>query len=315
MQKDQTTVEPPYKIIAKALDHGKVIPFIGAAASTCHRPLNEEYEKGKNFFPLGSELAEVLAIEASFPDQKSMHDLALVASFYEHVNGDRHMLRSFLREVFDIECAPGPVHNLLARIQRPLLIVTTNYDDMLEQAFTKAKRSFHLVVSKGGIGATVDVQQHNAEKSQDEDASFETVDARRLREALEPLDWPIIFKMHGSFDRIDEDRDTFLITEQDYVDALGHGERSVPSYFKTLMRSRNLLFLGYTLRDWNVRVLVRKIQMACGATNQRRDWPHRFWAVIKEPGEVAGEIWQRQGLNIFDYDLKEFVDRLSPLVP
>ena len=52
-----------------------------------------------------------------------------------------------LRETFCREFRPGTIHRLLARIEQPLLIVTTNYDDLIERAFDK--RPFHLVVDRG----------------------------------------------------------------------------------------------------------------------------------------------------------------------
>ena len=72
--------------------------------------------------------------------------------------------------------------------------------------------------------------------------------------------------MHGNFDRADKTYDWFLITEEHYVDFLGRPETvQVPQMLATLMKKKNFLFLGYGLKDWNVRVMLRKL-----AHNARR---------------------------------------------
>ena len=43
----------------------------------------------------------------------------------------------------------GPIHHLLARCEQLKLLVTTNHDDLIEQALREAGRQFHLVVDTG----------------------------------------------------------------------------------------------------------------------------------------------------------------------
>lgn len=140
---------PPYGIIAQALRVGEVVPFLGAGASAVYRlPEDDRWDATKAFLPFGAELAQrKLAVDANFPDPNLASNLALVASYYEHVEGDRPSLNFALRETFCREFQPGTIHRLLARIDQPLLIVTTNYDDLIEQAF--GNRPFHLVVDRG----------------------------------------------------------------------------------------------------------------------------------------------------------------------
>ena len=71
---------------------------------------------------------------------------------------------------------------------------------------------------------------------------------------------PILFKMHGSIDRKNRKNDSYLITEEDYVDYLGRDQGNyIPPYINRLMQGKNFLFLGYSLEDWNVRVILRKL--------------------------------------------------------
>src|SRR5262249_3340802 len=71
---------------------------------------------------------------------------------------------------------------------------------------------------------------------------------------------PILFKMHGSVDKVNAGNDSYLITEEDYVDFLGRAGGSYsPPYVNALMEGKDFLFLGYSLEDWNVRVILRKL--------------------------------------------------------
>jgi hypothetical protein len=291
---------PPYSIIARELRLGNVVPFLGSGASVCGRPPKSRFEIGGNFLPLGRELAETLAEQIGFPDAEVKTNLPLVASYFQYVAADRDNLRSSLRQIFAAPCEPGDVHQLLARVEAPLLIMTTNYDDLLERAF--GERPFYLVIDKGRSAGALEVRRP--------DGAFVPVDARRLREELQPEDRPIIYKMHGSFCRISPDGDDYLITEEDYVDFLGRGDRAVPSYLQTRMRDRNFLFLGYNLTDWNIRVLLHRLRVQKGRVGPQDRERRRYWAVLRTPSQVEDDIWRAHNVSIYDQDLSEFVERL-----
>lgn len=290
---------PPYGIIAQALRVGEVVPFLGAGASAVYRPDDDQWDTNKTYLPFGGELASrKLAVDANFPDANLAADLALVASYYEHVEGDRPSLDLALRETFCRDFEPGTIHSLLARIDQPLLIVTTNYDDLIERAF--GNRPYHLVVDRGDksrvwVAAT---------------GGCEPVKTTDLRKALLPEDRPIIYKLHGSVDRDEPTSDSFVITEQDYVDFLGRAQTWVPPYLATRMAKSRFLFLGYSLLDWNVRVMLRKLRQPLRAQDDRL----RSWAINKDPGAAERKIWEAHKVNIYDLDIRVFVDELARAV-
>ncbi len=195
-----------------------------------------------------------------------------------------------------IQGKPGGVHRLLARIEKPLLIVTTNYDDLMERAF--GNRPFTLIVDRGE-GNRIWVRR--------DDGGFDPApinDARKWPELRR--EQSIIYKLHGSVHATDESGDSFLITEQDYVDFLGRAKRCVPTYFMDRMAEASFLFLGYSLVDWNVRVLLRKLRQ-----QPKEAGALRSWAISRKPGPAEKEIWRAHGVNMYDADLKQFVRRLA----
>jgi hypothetical protein len=78
-------------------------------------------------------------------------NLMLVSSWVEHGYGDRRRLSEKLRaHLADKEnpLSPNMLHELLARIaqQKPMAIITTNYDDLVEHALVKQNVTFDLFV-------------------------------------------------------------------------------------------------------------------------------------------------------------------------
>jgi hypothetical protein len=116
---------------------------------------------------------------------------------------------------------------------------------------------------------------------------------------------PILFKMHGSVDRKNRTNDSYLITEEDYVDYLGRDQGNyIPPYINGLMQGKNFLFLGYSLEDWNVRVILRKLLKPIKSGDVR------CWAIVRGRSDTEQRVWQSQSLNIYPMDLLVFSDRL-----
>jgi hypothetical protein len=111
--------------------------------------------------------------------------------------------------------------------------------------------------------------------------------------------------MHGSVNKRDATKDSYLITEEDYVDFLGRDKgHYVPLYVEAKMRNKDFLFLGYSLRDWNIRVILRKLLK--GTSTARR-----CWAIVSGKSQVEQQVWARQNFNIHSENLKDFAQKLD----
>ncbi len=145
---------PPYAWIRNELRAGRVIPFLGAGASFGQRnpgqtpwrqqKPNQTWEIG--YLPTASELAECFSAEAGFPQGES-RELTKVTQYFSTVIG-RTPLQRRLQEIFTFAQAPGKLHEYLAETAgvHPLLIVTTNYDDLIERAFDAVNRPYDTVI-------------------------------------------------------------------------------------------------------------------------------------------------------------------------
>ena len=164
----------------------------------------------------------MLADMAQFPDepecQQYRQDLARVASYFELVEFDRLGLRDCLRPVFNRDYTLNKLHRALAAVARhkPLLIVTTNYDDMIERAFRTAKPEplpYHLVVTA--------IEEEVVKYQEPGSDTLNMVDPQSLKVSLDNAS--IIYKMFGSVNRhrADDEEDHYVITEDDHVSFLG----------------------------------------------------------------------------------------------
>ncbi len=306
-------VEPPYGIILNRLKAGKVIPFLGAGASLTGRGSKAKWESNEtNFLPSGSELANFLAEESMFPagDPADLNDLAKVSSYYMDIAG-RTTLRDRLREVFDNDYQFGGIHEFLASIESPLVIVSTNYDTLLEQAFNKAGKPYDLVVypsDRKDLANAVLWWEHLAEEPEVIAPNILDIDLSQRT---------VIYKMHGSISN-DSDWDNYVITEEDYVEFLSRmtTNTAIPASFFHHFRERSFLFLGYGLNDWNLRVVLRNLSkyMSSGndGTNGGVDSELMpSWAIKKSPTELERKLWINRKVNIFDTDIDNFVQQMT----
>jgi|YNPBryBLVA2012_1023415.scaffolds.fasta_scaffold21653_1 hypothetical protein len=306
--------EPPYGEIADLLRRGQVIPFLGAGVNFGMRPPGAAWdETAANFLPSGAELARYLATKANFPSQdpRDLSDLAKVSSYYAEMLG-RRRLRERLNQLFCREFNLCDIHTCLAEIaaHTPLLIVTTNYDNLTELAFHHAGRAFDRVVhptDRKEVEASVLWWQYGATEPTAVPPNQLYIDLKTTT---------VIYKMHGTADCALNKWDSFVITEDDYVDFLARmtSQTAVPALFMRHFRTRSFLFLGYGLNDWNLRVILRNLETAFSgddaAVAAERAGVIRSWAIQYRPSEFEVELWRARGVKVYDVDINQFVRRL-----
>jgi len=311
--------EPPYGEIVDLLETGQVVPFLGAGVNFGTRqPATAKWdEKAATFLPSGAELSRFLASKSNFPslDERDRTDLAKVASYFAETSA-RSRLRQRLHEVFDHEFEPCQIHRYLAELNTPLLIVTTNYDDLTERAFTRANRPYDLVIhptDRRDVGASVLWWPHQAKEP-------EPVAPNKLYLDLEKT--TVIYKMHGTVDRQLKQWDSYVITEEDYVDFLSRmmGQTAVPAQFMRHFRTRHFLFMGYGLNDWNLRVVLKNLRAVLPTMEESspeqfpsrndEDGDLRSWAIQFCPSDLEVELWSARNVRIYNVEINEFVNRM-----
>lgn len=295
-----TPLSPPYSLIRSKLWNGRVIPFLGAGASLGGRQPGVAWEYGKAAcLPNGGELATFLAARTEFPPDETP-DLAKVAQYYDVVGG-REALDGELHGIFNCDYPLTPLHTFLAEVPKPLLIVTTNYDDLIERAFDAKGRAYDVVIhtTNPTMGDRLLWRHHDSD-------TVNEVIANKLDIDLDAV--TVIYKMHGAVDRENPERDQYVITEDDYIDFLTRmtKNKAIPVIFAEPFQTKHFLFLGYGLRDWNLRVVLNKIEK-----DLRRQKGVRSWAIQYNPSPLEQRFWQERGVEVYDKTLDELVSQLA----
>lgn len=285
--------------VAEKLLEGRLVPFLGAGVNLCDRPQGFQWGPDqREQLPSGSELADHLA--KRFHYSRADRDLSRVAQFVDLIKGTGRLYEE-VGKVFAEGYPVTSLHRFLASIpyrgpEYPLL-VTTNYDNLLESAFLEQGREFDLVYyspddqPRGRFW----LQQPGKPAGRIEDANGYGYEFFKQR--------PVILKIHGTAGM--EESSGFVITEDHYIEFLADEalERLLPPSLLTGLRKNHLLFLGYSLRDWNLRVFLRRLK-------RKARERYASWAVVASCDPEEEKFWILHGVDIVRVDLKEYIPML-----
>jgi hypothetical protein len=299
--------------VITSLEWGSVVPFLGAGANLCNRLENDKFDPPRNL-PSSVELAAYLAQKFKHPSS-NVEDLIRLTERIE-LDVGQALLYERLRELFNADFPTTPLHELLSSMPRLLrekgwaplqLIVTTNYDDLLERAFRAAGEEVdvitYMAAGKESRGQFIHFSPDAAPQLIREGAANEYLLEQDDRGRLVR---PAILKLHGAVDRIEADRDSFVITEDDYIDYVARSDvqKLIPKTLIALLKRSNLLFLGYSLRDWNVRAILRQVWAL-------RVTEGKAWAIQRDPDDMETRMWRQRRVDILAEPLDLYVAALG----
>ncbi|WP_353642486.1 SIR2 family protein [Mesorhizobium sp. WSM2239] len=209
-----------------------------------------------------------------------------LAEYYRLKKGSLGALRSWMDRNWSVsrsEVEKSVLHRLIVTLDFPI-IYTTNYDRNLEVAFEILGKEF--------------VKVANAR------------DVARAREGVAQ-----IVKFHGDFD----DDDSLVLTETDYYDRLSF-DSPLDIKFRADALGRTILFIGYSLSDLNIRLLLHRLWQTWKHSGYAKDRPLSFvFMARRDPIEEAVLAnWGIAALSGESDDaqqaLTEFLERLTAIV-
>jgi hypothetical protein len=288
---------------------GQITPVLGAGVNSAGDSPREVTEWLQRFPPSGRELADYLAEHFEYPID-SVPDLLKISQYVYAVGGGWGPLYSALHDVFDVDFPTTPLHDFLGSVpgalrevgygRRAPLIVTTNYDDLMESALRAHGEEFDLLVYAAEGRHSGQLCMRTPE------GYLEPVTDPKTNVVINPDVRTVVLKLHGFVDRgspSDANDDSYVITEDHYIEYLARMDLDNLIPVKVLERLRNchFLFLGYSLSDWNLRALLHNLW-------QDRRWA--WWAIQLNPGLLERSSWRHRGVDIFDMPLNEYLDAL-----
>ena len=221
-----------WELLMERIDNGKCTPFLGAGA--CSPTL-----------PLGGEIAKEWAADFSYPltDDSDLTRVAQYLSVARDAMFPKDQMVKTLQEALDKHGLPdfgdpSEPHGFLAELPLPVYM-TTNYDDFMFQALLKKKDKDPKREFCRWNGYV-----QNKPTIFDDPAGFQPTAAN-----------PLVYHLHGHSEVVE----SMVLTEDDYLDFLVNvtRDRLLPERVEEAMTGASLLFVGYSLADWNFRVLFR----------------------------------------------------------
>jgi hypothetical protein len=293
-------------VIAQAFAYGRVVPFLGAGASLIGR--TEVFTCGINF-PTGRELASHLAGKSNYPGNWDK-SLTRVSQFMMNRLG-RGPLYSNLHQVFAPSLAPNPLHTLLASItlrqKTPpaTVVITTNYDTLVETGMLAAGVTFD-VLTYIARGKSRGLFRHTTSDGSVNAIADNNYSGIPFNKILRRLERPLVLKIHGTV-AADPTRDSYVITEEDYIEYLAKTDVSIllPSQVAEILAQKHFLFLGYSLSDWNLRVLLSRVWQ------RQEDDSYRSWAANRAITEYDNDFWKQYEVDCHEIDLSDFIETLA----
>jgi hypothetical protein len=223
--------------IAEASRSETCILFLGAGV---HAPPPEdsrfEYPEAERP-PLGTALSELLAEKCDLAKRYPGEDprnLQRVSHFFQ-IQEKRSGLVQVLREAVHHGKKPSPVLRALAELGFAR-VITTNYDQLLESALHTAGKPPRISVYRPKLEPTEDPPRPTSQS-------------------------PIVFKVHGDIDHAE----SIVVTDEDYIRFLlrmsdKHPYDPIPLKLKADLTEWTTVFVGYSLLDYNLRVLFQALR-------------------------------------------------------
>lgn len=261
-----------WDLIIDRIQDRQCVPFLGAGASVSAG------------VPIASVLARKLAKRIGFPGTDEERGDFLRVFQYCAMAKDDGYSRKFLVDELKPFQTPGVVHTTLASMPFPY-VLTTNFDCFMESAFQQVNKTPRVL-------------------------SYE-----RRSNVIEHIgnvddEHPLVYKLHGSIEK----PVPMVVSEDDVVDfqaCVLMRDPELPPVIKTLFSQHSVLFIGYGLKDWNIRVLLRALR--------GREPVMQCFAVQKRPGDVSmAKEWdttvihlRRGRMHCYDVDAVRFVQQMK----
>lgn len=213
----------------RAIEDGDAALFIGAGLS---RPSGFV-----DWGELMAEVAEDLELDVALES-----DLVAVAQYHVNNHGGRSRLNRLIIDEFTKGAQPSETHDLIATL--PIRTVwTTNYDRLIEQAFSEAGRRLDIKVRQDDLKRTL------------------------------PRRDSVLYKMHGDVMSPDE----AVLTLEDY-ETYSQTREFFTRVLSGDLVEKTFLFAGFSFADPNIGRVLARVRSLLGS-----DPPDHYWLVRPEP--------------------------------
>ena len=307
-------------LIIDEIHNGHCVPFLGDGVNVSS--IRHNYEG----LPLRAEVARELVTRLELEDVPYPDDLSRVALQGELELGRNRLIEKLKEIISDSNYEPSPLLRTLAKLPFKLFI-TANYDRLLERALEEEGKDFKTIIqlSQG-------FEKKWSEKWFNELEDYNGVLIYKIHGTfLNGSQYP------NHFNKIDDKSYTFLknvlsseqlielcidqseaekfspiiVTEDDYIEFLTVvgmeiDKIGIPNLIKSKIAPSTLLFLGYSLEDWDFRTLYKGLIEKLPKHQAKKSFVFQ-----KDPSDYWVNYWRERKVEIFNLHVYEFAEQLE----
>lgn len=213
--------------------------------------------------PTWGELIDYIATQLDYNEAifSCYGDALTLAEYYKINKGHIGELRSWMDTQWNVDenvILNSKVHSSIVNMNFPI-IYTTNYDHCLEKAFVINNKKFTRIVN---VDDFVKIKQNTTQ----------------------------IIKFHG--DTISDS--SIVLAESDYFERLAF-ESPLDIKLRADMLSKSILFLGYSLSDINIRLLIYKLDQLWKKSNNNSKRP-KSYIFLPTPNPIQEQVLSARGV-------------------
>ena len=213
--------------------------------------------------PSWTELIGHMRRELDLGPEEGTSSYQTLAEYYRLKYGSIGPLRSWMDRHWSVaeECVrDSAIHRLIVELNFPV-VYTTNYDNNLEVAYRAHSRAFTKIANPSDLARAPDNEAQ-------------------------------IIKFHGDFD----DDQSLVIAETDYFERLTF-DTPLDVRFKADALSKTVLFVGYSMSDLNIRLLLYRLWLTWRESGRERDRPQSYVFTTK-PDRVQEAVLGQWGIHV-----------------
>jgi hypothetical protein len=300
VQQKQQDRSPGYETLADRLNRGEIIPFLGS-----------EVLRLSGFpVPSSPEMVKKMAKKVDCPG--FCGTLPMLSQYCKSEKKfSRGMIVGKIKEMMIEEKQTGcsnTLYDLLGEVSKPILVISSSYDDLLERVFRAKEKKFVVLYHcfEDELFERMMLKYHEESGSQGPFAAEEISGFKLLENG-----YSIIYKICGYFkleDRRSPERSTestpLLILENDFFAFSRKLETMIPDYIIKTFKKMGFIFFGYNLQEWQDRLIANTVLENCGKESS--------FTVSNDPGFYDKVFWKSTyNLEIYREKLGDFVSHLS----
>lgn len=290
--------------IAKRVQLGEMVLFLGSGIASVYG--NQGTEENEWVHELAKEI-NYKQFQGSLPS---------IAEYYQlRPDFGQTKLLKILRGYLAKGMNDVLLYLALAKVPMPLILISSAYDNRLEQSFRAAGKAFVELASivrrsdEYDIGHVVVSYSDNSQPKK----VYPEEELSGLR--FIEKGYSVIYKIRGNCTEPDAEngedevlqQDALTLSESNYFSFARYAEKIIPGYLARQLRNRGFLFVGYQPKDWQDRLLA-------SALLDRRHSQEPCYVIGETSEPLEAAFWKSRSIEHCAVDVRELDRCLAEVV-